>query len=130
MPALDPGVSALLEGAPIAHLATLMPDGAPHSVPVWVGVEDGRLAFLTSPGSRKARNLERDPRLCVSLTHEHAPTTMAQVRGHVAEQRDGEDAWRVIDRISEKYIGAPHPVREDLVLYLVECDRSWRQSFG
>jgi PPOX class probable F420-dependent enzyme len=130
MPALEPGVSALLEGAPIAHVATLMPDGAPHSVPVWVGLEDGRLAFLTSPDSRKARNLDRDPRLCVSLTKEHDPTTMAQIRGRVVERRDDDDAWRVIDRISEKYIGAPHPVREDRVLYLVESDRSWRESFG
>jgi PPOX class probable F420-dependent enzyme len=130
MPPLDPGVSALLEGTPIAHVATLMPDGAPHSVPVWVGLEDGRLAFLTSPGSRKARNLDRDPRLCVSLTHERDPTTMAQVRGHVAERREGDDAWPVIDRISEKYIGVPYPLREDRVLYVVESDRSWRQSFG
>ena len=29
----------LFEGPNIAHVATLMPDGAPHSVPMWVGVE-------------------------------------------------------------------------------------------
>ncbi len=130
MPPLEAGVRELLEGAPLAHVATLMPDGSPHSVPVFVGVEDGRLAFLTSPGSRKARNLDRDPRICVSLTHETVPSRMAQVRGRVVERREGPDAFRVIDRISEKYTGAPHPVRDDRVLFLVESDRSWSQAFG
>jgi nitroimidazol reductase NimA-like FMN-containing flavoprotein (pyridoxamine 5'-phosphate oxidase superfamily) len=41
-----------------AHIATLMPDGAPHSVPVWIDLEGDNLAILTGPGSRKARNLE------------------------------------------------------------------------
>jgi hypothetical protein len=36
---LPDGVRALCDGANIAHLATLMPDGAPHSVSLWVGVE-------------------------------------------------------------------------------------------
>ena len=50
---------ALCEGANRAHLATILPDGSPHSVPVWIGVEGERVAFLTGPGSRKARNIAR-----------------------------------------------------------------------
>ena len=112
MPPLEAGVRELLEGAPLAHVATLMPDGSPHSVPVFVGVEDGRLA--PRPRAGKARDLDRDPRVCVSLTHETVPSCMAQVRG----------------RVVEKYTGAPHPVRDDRVLFLVESDRSWSQAFG
>jgi PPOX class probable F420-dependent enzyme len=130
MAPLDDDVRALLDGAPLAHVATLLPDGSPHSVPVWVGVEEGRLAFLTSPRSQKARNLERDPRACVSLTHESAPGTMAQVRGRVVTRLEGDDAWPGIDRLAEKYIGMPYPLREDRVLFLVESERSWSQSFG
>jgi PPOX class probable F420-dependent enzyme len=130
MAPLDDDVRALLDGAPLAHVATLLPDGSPHSVPVWVGVEDGRLAFLTAPGSQKARNLARDPRLCVSLTHESAPATMAQVRGRVVARLEGDDAWPGIDRLAEKYLGMPYPLREDRVLFLVESDRAWSQSFG
>jgi Pyridoxamine 5'-phosphate oxidase len=51
----------LLERANHAHLATLLPDGAPHSVPVWVDLDGPQVAILTGPGSRKARNTERDP---------------------------------------------------------------------
>ena len=34
------GLLDLFEGANQAHVATLLPDGSPHSVPVWVGVEE------------------------------------------------------------------------------------------
>lgn len=60
MSSLPEVVRSLWEGPNRAHVATLMPDGGPDSVPVWVGVEADRHAFLTSPGSREARNLERD----------------------------------------------------------------------
>jgi Pyridoxamine 5'-phosphate oxidase len=45
---LPDDVRALFDGANYAHVATLMPDGSPHTVPVWTGVEDDRIAFLTA----------------------------------------------------------------------------------
>jgi PPOX class probable F420-dependent enzyme len=127
---LPEDVRALFEGANIGHVATTLPDGSPHSVPVWVGIEGDRVAFLTGPGSRKARNLDRDPRLAISITARDQPFVMAQVRGHIAERLEGDAAWEVIDRLSHKYIGAPYPVREDRVVFLVEPDRAWGQAFG
>jgi PPOX class probable F420-dependent enzyme len=126
---LTDDVRALLNADPVAHVATLMPDGSPHSVPVWVGVEDDCVAFLTGPGSRKARNLERDPRVSISLTPAGTPTTMAQIRG-VARRVEGDAAWEIIDRLSQKYIGAPYPLREDRVVFLVEPERAWAQAFA
>lgn len=130
MTALPEDVRRLFEGANYAHVATLMPDGGPHSVPLWVGVEEGRVAFLTSPGSRKARNLDRDPRVSISITATDQPTSMAQLRGRVCERLEGDRAWEVIDRISDKYIGQPYPLREDRVVFLVEPERAWAQAFG
>src|SRR5213076_1433587 len=109
MTTLPEDVRALFEGPNIAHIATLMPDGSPHTVPVWLGVEDGRIAFLTSPSSRKGRNLARDPRVAISVTAHDQPFTMASVRGRVVERLEGDAAWEVIDRIAHKYIGAPYP---------------------
>jgi len=127
---LPPDVRALFDGANIAHVATLMRDGAPHSVPTWIGVEGERVAFLSSPTSVKARNLRRDPRVSISVTDAARPTTMAQVRGRVGEILDGDPAWAIIDRIAHKYIGAPYPMRVDRVLFLVDADRAWAQAFG
>ena len=61
MASLPGEVRVLLDGPNVAHVATVLPDGGPHSVPVWIGLEGDRIVFLTSPGSRKARNLEPGP---------------------------------------------------------------------
>jgi PPOX class probable F420-dependent enzyme len=130
MIALPEDVRALFEGPNIGHVATTLPSGGPHSVPVWVDLEGDRIAFLTGPGSRKARNLDRDPRLAISITRQDQPYQMAQVRGRVAERLEGDAAWAVIDRISHKYIGEPYPIRADRVVFLVEPERAWGQTFG
>jgi PPOX class probable F420-dependent enzyme len=127
---LPDDVRALFEGANIGHVATTLPSGGPHSVPVWVGMEGDRIAFLTGPGSRKARNLDRDPRLAISITRHDQPYEMAQVRGRVAERLEDDAAFEVIDRISHKYIGQPYPLRSDRVVFLVEPERAWAQKFG
>lgn len=130
MAELSDDVRALLDGPNFAHVATLLPSGAPHSAPVWVGLEGDRIAFLTSPGSRKARNLERDPRVAISITARDNPFAMAQVRGRVAERLEGEAAWAVIDRLSHKYIGQPYSPRTDRVVFLVEPERAVAQAYG
>lgn len=38
--ALSPEAKQLIDRPNFAHLATLMSDGSPQSVPVWVGRED------------------------------------------------------------------------------------------
>jgi PPOX class probable F420-dependent enzyme len=130
MTPLPDDVRALFAGPNYAHVATLMPEGGPHSVPVWVGIEAGRIVFMTSPRSRKARNLEHDARLAISVTAHDQPFTMAGVRGRVAERLEGDAAWEVIDRISHKYIGGPYPLRTDRVVYLVEPEHAWAQAVG
>ena len=122
-------VRTMADGANVAHIATVLPDGAPHSVPVWVGVEGERLAILTSPGSRKARNLDRDPRVAISITDAAAPNHMAHIRGRVTERVEGDRAWTIIDRMSQKYLGGPYPLRSDRVVYLIEPQVAWAQAF-
>lgn len=123
-------VRALLDGPNYAHLATVLPNGGPHSVPVWVGLEGNRIAFLTSLATRKARNLEHDSRVAISITDHEQPFAMAEIRGRVTERLEGEPAWAVIDRISHKYIGQPYPLREDRVVFLIEPEHMSAQTFG
>jgi PPOX class probable F420-dependent enzyme len=130
MTQLPPEVRALFDAPNTAHVATVMRDGAPHCVPMWIGVEGDRLAFLSSPTSVKGRNLHRDPRVSISVTDAANPHSMAQVRGRVGEILDGDPAWEVIDRISHKYIGVPYPLRTDRVIFLVDAERAWAQAFG
>jgi PPOX class probable F420-dependent enzyme len=129
MHALPSEVLALVDGGNVAHVATLMADGAPHSVPMWIASEGDRVAFLSSPSSVKARNIRRDPRVSISVTESDRPNSMAQVRGRVAEIVDGDRGWAIIDRIAQRYIGAPYPLRSDRVAFLVDVERAWAQSF-
>jgi PPOX class probable F420-dependent enzyme len=124
---LDPDVRRVLDGTPVAHLASVLPDGAPHAVPVWIGTEGDHVVVLTGPDSRKARNLRRDPRVALSLTPVGNPLQPVIVRGRVVEWIEGDAAWEIIDRIAEKYIGGPYARGEERVVALIEPDR---QSVG
>ena len=122
MAELTADVRELFEAANFAHVATLMPDGAPHSVAVWVGVEDGRVVFFTQPSSQKARNVARDRRVAISITDHANPYRTGRVRGSIAATREGDEALEVIDRLSQKYTGRPFPMRSGVV-YEVEPER-------
>lgn len=119
-PTLDPDVRRVLNGTSIAHLATILPDGSPHTVPIWIGVHNDRIVFLTGPDSRKARNLRRDPRVALSLTAPDNPFEPVIVRGLVIEWLDGEAAWEIIDQLATKYTGAPYPRGQARVVAVIE----------
>lgn len=123
MAPLDDQVRSLCEGANFGHLATLMPDGSPMSVPVWVGVEGDHVVFFTQTMTRKARNIERDPRVAISIADHEKPYRAGRIRGRVVSTIEGDEALEVIDRISVRYTGQPFPMRMGTV-YLVEPDKS------
>jgi hypothetical protein len=57
-------------GRHTAWLTTINPDGSPHVMPLGLGPVDGAWYFTSGPGTRKSRNLARDPRCVVSVaTH-------------------------------------------------------------
>jgi len=82
--ALSNEVKSLLDAPNFAHLATIMPDGSPHSDPVWVSREGDRILVCTGESSLKAKNTRRDPRVALSIIDFHVPYKEAQLRGRVA----------------------------------------------
>ena len=80
------------------HLATIGPGGSPHVAPMMMGLGDGALLFsLTGP--QKKRNIERDPRVAVSLaqagTLAHVIVWGVMVMRHDAE---AQDLWEALLR--------------------------------
>jgi PPOX class probable F420-dependent enzyme len=120
---LDPAVREVLDGDSIAHLATVLPDGGPHAVPLWIGTEGDRVVILTGPDSRKAKNVRRDPRVALSIAPANNPFEPVTIRGRVVEWMQGDPAWEIIDRLATKYTGAPYPRGEDRVVLVIEPDR-------
>ena len=122
---LSPEIKQLLDRPNFAHLSTLMSDGAPQSVPVWVGREGDRIVVCTGEGSLKARNTRRDPRVALSIVDAADPYREAQLRGRVVERRP-DPALAVMDVISRKYTGKPFPFREPQgrVALVIEVDKA------
>jgi PPOX class probable F420-dependent enzyme len=121
---LSPEAKALIDRPNFAHLATLMEDGSPQSVPVWVGREGDRLLVCTGEGSLKGRNTRRDPRVALSIVDFHNPYEEVQLRGRVVERRPDPDL-AIMDPVSHKYTGKPFPMRgrEGRVALVIEVDK-------
>jgi PPOX class probable F420-dependent enzyme len=117
---LNPDVRRAIDSTSLAHLATVLPDGSPHTVPLWVATRGDHIVFLTGPASRKARNLRRDPRVALSLTDPDNLYQPVIVRGRVVEWISGAAAWEIVDRIATKYIGRPYPRTQERVVAVVE----------
>jgi PPOX class probable F420-dependent enzyme len=120
MTMLNDEARALFAGPNIAHIATLLPDGGPHSAPMMIDIEGEYLAFFTSPNSRKARNLAADDRIAISVTDRDNWIRSALVRGRVVKRIGGDAGWEIVDRIFAKYTGGPYPRGEDREAFLVE----------
>ena len=111
--------------ANFVHLATLMPDGSPQSVPVWAGREGERIVICTGENSLKAKNTRRDPRVGLSIVDFDDPYAEVQIRGRVVQRRPDPDL-KIMDPISRKYTGKPFPFRnpEGRVALFIEVEKA------
>src|SRR5688500_12712635 len=81
-----------------------MKSGAPQVTPVSVDHDGTCILINTAEGRQKPRNLERDPRVALSIVDSANPYRYVIARGKVTEiTREG--AWDHICKLSEKYTG-------------------------
>lgn len=93
----------LLQAKNFANVSTLRSDGSVHAVPVWVDVQEGRPVLNTAEGRAWPRNLERDPRVTITVQNLQNPYEYIMVRGRVSE-RTHEGADEHIDGLAKKYL--------------------------
>lgn len=103
----DEAARTLLDGKNFATVATLMPDGSPHTSVVWVGREGDTVVFSTRGDRQKARNLARDPRVSLSILDAEDPYRALDIRGR-AELVDDPDRT-LGQRLSQAYLGEDPP---------------------
>jgi PPOX class probable F420-dependent enzyme len=104
MAKLSEPVRKLLEEPNFGSLATVMPDGAPQVSVVWVDTDGEHVLVNTAQGRQKPRNLERDPRVAISVVDRNNPYRQAAIRGRVVEVTE-QNADAHIDRMAKKYLG-------------------------
>jgi PPOX class probable F420-dependent enzyme len=108
-----------------ANLATVMPDGSPQVTPLWFEYKEGVILINTAVGRRKARNLDRNPKVALAIVDPTNPYRYLQIRGHVTRSiKDGADEH--IDSLSKRYLGQDkYPFRgpgEVRVMYEIAID--------
>jgi PPOX class probable F420-dependent enzyme len=85
-----------------ANLATLNADGSPHVTPVWVDYDGAHVLVNTARGRKKARNLEGNPRVALSIADPANPYRYLGIEGRVVDMTEaGGDAH--IDKMAKKY---------------------------
>lgn len=100
---LSDATVALVDGKNYAILATINPDGSPQTSVLWVGRDGNDLLFSTVAGRVKHRNMERDPRVSVTVLDSADPENYVEFRGRVSMT---PDVGRALDtRLSWKYDG-------------------------
>jgi PPOX class probable F420-dependent enzyme len=104
---------ALITRPVLASLATLNPDGSPQITPLWVDLDGDDVVFNTAQGRKKARNLELDSRVAVTVIDPDDQYNVVAFQGTVSDvTTDGADAH--IDALSKKYLGVDtYPMRRE-----------------
>jgi len=97
----------VLESDRLAHFVTLNPDGSPQVTCVWVGLEGDEIVSGHLATRQKVRNIERDPRVALSIeskrTNELGLQEYLVVHGRARIQEGG--APELLQRLARTYIG-------------------------
>lgn len=120
---------ALLGSDAVAHVWTQNPDGSPQISVVWCIAHGDEILFGTNARSRKVSNIERDPRIILSIEDTERSERGYQrhlvIRGTATVEPIDVS---MLDRMAEQYTGiAHHPLVErdspDSVMVRVSIDR-------
>ena len=105
---LPEGLVALLRQPSPCFLTTLMPDGSPQMTETWVDTDGKHVVINTVQGFQKVRNVERDPRVAVSVSDPSDPFRYYSVRGRVVNVTT-EGGAEHIEALAQRYTGGPDP---------------------
>lgn len=104
----------LKQGTFTGKLATVKEDGSPHVVPIWFVLRDdgnrkgkiGDILLTTGSTSIKARNIQHDNRVSISVDDQTPPFSFVAVHGTAKIQNPKKNEllrWATI--IAERYMG-------------------------
>ena len=99
---LPPEADALLRRANPAVIATLMPDGRPHTAVTWYDWDGERILVNMAASRLRLDNMRRDTRVSVTVMDGADWYRQLTVFGRVDEIRDDADLVH-IDRLSLRY---------------------------
>jgi hypothetical protein len=113
----------LLDTTALIHVATIGPNGEPQSNPVWFDWDGQYMRFSQTKTRQKYRNLQRDPRIAVSLVDPTNPYRYLEIRGRVVRIDDDPDNV-FIDSMAKKYLNMDtypyHQPGDERIIIVIE----------
>ena len=104
---LSESARALIESGALAHLVTINRDGSPQVSCVWVGLDGDEIVSGNLPRQAKHRNIERDPRVALSLEgtviNEFGLKEYLVAHGRARIEEGG--AAELLQRLARVYLG-------------------------
>jgi PPOX class probable F420-dependent enzyme len=105
---LPDGLLALLYLPSPCYLSTLRPDGSPQLTQTWVDTDGEHILVNSVAGFQKVRNIERDPRVALTVSDPETLTRYFAVRGQVLSVT-ADGAADHIEKLAQRYLGGPYP---------------------
>jgi len=104
---IPPEAREVLESDRLAHFVTLNRDGSPQVTCIWVGLEGDEIVAGHLARSQKVRNIERDPRVSLSIeakgTNQLGLQEYLVVHGRARIEEGG--APELLQRLARTYMG-------------------------
>jgi PPOX class probable F420-dependent enzyme len=108
---VPPAVDELLAKANPAVVATLRPDGAPHTAATWYDWESGRVLLNMEDSRVRLRYMRADPRVSLTVLAENDWYHHVSLMGRIVSIEEDVDL-RDIDRLAVRYTGKPYRKRD------------------
>jgi PPOX class probable F420-dependent enzyme len=100
---MDPKVLKLFQEKNLIFIATINPDGSPQLTPVWGNYTDNHILINTAEGRIKHKNVQKDPRVAISVVDNDNPLNMTTIRGKVIEIIPDYD-YDHINKLTKQYM--------------------------
>ena len=123
---IDADLSRLATSGNFAALSTISADGHPRNHVMWIDADDDHLVFNTEVHRAKFRDVERDPRVTITVINGENPYQYVEARGTVVDTITGPEARTHIDALAQRYMGQPRypgDIESERVIVKVRPDR-------
>jgi PPOX class probable F420-dependent enzyme len=110
-PPVPPDVDEFLARANPCVVATLRPDGSPHTAATWYDWEDGRVLLNMAESRLRLGFIRRDPRVALTVLDDGNWYRHVSLIGRVVSLEDDPDLTD-IDRLARRYTGNAYRTRD------------------
>ena len=110
---MDQKVKELFQKKNLVFIATINSDGSPQLTPVWGNCNDDHILINTAEGRLKHKNIQKDPRVAVSVTDNDNPLNMTTIKGKVIQIIPDYD-YAHANELTKQYLGiSEYPYKKE-----------------